>query len=404
MSASHLESAKIAIVYDHLCTAYGGAEHILQSLHELYPSATVYTLLHNKKETPWSTAWNVKTTFLQKVPFASKLHRFFGIFAPVAFETLDLTAFEIIISVTSGPAKGVLTLPHQLHICYLLTPTRYLFSHQQEYLHKHRFFSFPVVKPFTKIVMKYLAWWDSVAAFRPDMIVPISSLVRDRSLQYYQRKVDEPLYPPLPNEEVPQLKAKKLPYFLTLSRLVQYKRIDLAIQASEKNNAVLIVGGNGPERSSLIKVATNPVIRKEDTNLIEFLSLNHPPKSTLFLGTVTPQEKKYLLSAAQVLIMPGLEDFGITAMEAALHGTPVILHSKSGAAELLRDKKEAVHILHETVEDVYAALQDVKQREFSSTALQLRAQHFLKAQFQNTFSHMIQDKWNTFEKTQHLKL
>ena len=134
---NQLTKPKVALVYDRVNTPFGGAENVLLALHQIYPEAPLYTSVYDPKTAPWAKVFSVRPSFLQKIPFAKRFHRLFAVLMPLAFESFDLVEFDIVISITSAEAKGVLTKPNQLHICYLLTPTRYLWSHAKEY-EQHR--------------------------------------------------------------------------------------------------------------------------------------------------------------------------------------------------------------------------------------------------------------------------
>src|SRR5258708_2622600 len=167
-------SPKVALVYDRVNTHYGGAENVLLALHQIYPSAPLYTSVYNPQTATWAKVFDVRTSFLQKFPFAKKFHRLYVALMPLAFESFDLSEFDIVISISSAEAKGVLTKPNQLHVCYLLTPTRYLWSHAEEYQKDW------LTGPIRALIFNYLRWWDQSAALRPDIFIPISQLVAER--------------------------------------------------------------------------------------------------------------------------------------------------------------------------------------------------------------------------------
>jgi len=184
---------KVALVYDRL-NKWGGAERVLLTLHKMFPEAPLYTSVYDKKKTPWALRFNsgqakIKTSFLQRFPFATH-HELFAILMPIAFESFTFDEFDLVISVTSEAAKGIITKPHTKHICYCLTPTRYLWSGYEDYFKNDllRFFSRPAVV--------YLRFWDKIAAQRPDKFIAISKEVQGRIKKYYGRE-SEVVYPPL---------------------------------------------------------------------------------------------------------------------------------------------------------------------------------------------------------------
>ena len=164
---SALTKLNIALVYDHLNTHYGGAELVIQNLLDIFPQADLYSSIFNPTKVHWLKK-QVTTTFLQKIPVIKNHHRLAGLLMPIAFEQLNLSAYDLVISISGAMAKGLITRANQLHLCYLLTPTRVLYSHAQQYQQTHSFTKLPVVKQLFQASTRYLKWWDQVAAHRPD--------------------------------------------------------------------------------------------------------------------------------------------------------------------------------------------------------------------------------------------
>ena len=345
---------KVALVYDRVNTAYGGAEKVLLALHQAFPKAPLYTSVYHHRA-KWANVFEIKTSFLQKIPFASKFHRLLVPLMPLAFESFDFSEYDIVISITSAEAKGIITKPNQLHICYLLTPTRYLYSHRTHYEQNHWPFKIPGLRFFSQKIFNYLTWWDKVAAKRPDLIIPISNLVKDRAEQYYQRQVEKAIYPPFNPEELttPSTVSNYLPYYLpkefclVISRLVSYKRIGLAIQACQRLNKNLVIIGTGPQESELKKIAN---------------------QNTYFLGNVTTIQRQAIISQAQAILMPGVEDFGITAIESVLSNKPIILHQKSGAAELIKNEPGVILLKQLSINELVAAIEKIPTLELKNSS------------------------------------
>lgn len=362
---------KVALVYDRVNTPYGGAEKVLLALHQAFPNAPLYTSVYHQRAR-WAKVFKIKTSFLQKIPFANKFHRFFAPLMPLAFESLDFSKYNIIISITSAEAKGIITKPDQLHICYMLTPTRYLYSHKTHYRQTHWPFKIPILNFFSCKLFDYLTWWDQTAAHRPDIIIPISSLVKDRVEQYYHRLANEVIYPPIdpnelkPVEDIEKYRPYYLPdkYCLVISRLVPYKRIDLAIQACQRLNKNLVIIGEGPQEKELKNISSN---------------------NTYFLGNVTTTQRQAIISQAKVLLMPGLEDFGITAMEAILSDTPVILHKKSGVSELFTNEPVALYINQLSINAIIKAIKNLENSKFKFTALKKKLRKYAINDFTRRF-------------------
>lgn len=367
------KTPKVALVYDWVTTPHGGAEKVLLALHTAFPEAPLFTAIHDREATEWAKVFEIKTSFLQNFPGAKKWYRWLSWLMPLAFEAFDFSEYDVVISVTSAEAKGILTKPHQLHLCYLLTPTRYLYSHRPEYVKEKPFF----LRPFITLFLNYLEWWDQAAAHRPDIVIPISQVVAQRAHQFYHLKTEAPLYPPVSLPATPATEStSELPaqYFLIVSRLVQYKRLDLAIQACQNLELPLVVVGDGPLRNQLENLVTKP-------NLI------------YFKGRQSDAEVASLLQKAQALLMPGKEDFGITALEAQLAGKPVIVHQASGVAELLHDGQNSIFLSELTVSAMEIALQKLQQLKYQSKALTQNAQKYATTTFVQKFRDTILAAW-----------
>lgn len=320
------DTLKVALVYDRVNTPYGGAEQVLLSLHEVFPNAPLFTSVYEPAKAPWARIFKIKTSFIQKLPLLNKRHRLIPWLMPIAYEQMNLDDFDIIISISSAEAKGVITKPHQLHICYLLTPTRYLYSHSEEYLDTVPW----LFKPAAKLILKYLRWWDQVAISRPDVLIPISNLVKSRIATYHPaatNRIAETIYPPIQIQALleKKRKAKSLkdtpeksePYLLCFGRFVSYKKFDAVIRATAATNQKLILIGDGPQKKQL-------------QTLSESLQAN-----CTFHSHVSDEKLFSFIKNAKAVIFPAAEDFGISQVEVAAIGTPVILHQKSGAAEIL---------------------------------------------------------------------
>ena len=372
-----LSSPRVVLVYDRVNTPYGGAEKVLIALHQIFPDAPLFTSVFDSQTAQWAKVFHIVPSWLQKLPGSRQAHRWLAPLMPLAFESFDLDEFDIIISITSAEAKGVITKPQQLHLCYLLTPTRYLYSHHDEYLESLSSFTRWLAKP----LLHYLRWWDEAAAFRPDIYIPISERVGERCVRYYHVEPDKVIYPPLELESIikPVAPPISLPkkFYLVVSRLVEYKRLDLAIQACEQLGRNLVVVGSGPEAQKLQQLARD---------------------NTHFLGNVSPAELAYLYQHAQGLLMPGVEDYGITALEAVGQGVPVIIHADSGAAELITDQEEGILLPELTVAAVKAAISQLESISFDKRQMQKKMQKYATTIFCDTFKDCVMKHWNTFKR------
>lgn len=308
---------KVALVYDWADTPFGGAENVLLALQKLYPQAELFVSFADFKRVAWLGKFTkVHVSFLQKWPrWCKKNKALLAPLMPFAFESFDLSAYQLVIAVSSFAAKGVLTKPHQLFICYLLTPTRFLFSHQSVYLSWWQ-------KIFSAPVRAYLRAWDRVAIYRPDVVIAISQLVASRCQQFYGRCVDEVIYPTIISDYfLPPDKTVNKDYFLVVSRLVPYKKIALVVRSCGELGLPLKVIGSGAQLPSLKKM-----VKKNHWQHIKFLANvdNH----------ALPEYYRHAIA----LIAPAKEDFGINLLEANSCGTLVVTHCQSGARELLNQQ------------------------------------------------------------------
>jgi glycosyltransferase involved in cell wall biosynthesis len=338
-----LANKKIAFVYDRVNTPFGGAEKVLLALKKLYPQADLFTAVYNPRKAKWASVFTIKTSFLQKIPIAKHYHRLLAPFMPLAFEALDLKDYDIIISMTSAEAKGIITRSDQLHFCYLLTPPRYLYHYQENYWKKTAILNWPIIKHLSKKALQYLKKWDQLAIHRPDIIVPISQTVARRINKYYHLESSPVIYPPVDYDSFQPLLAanrktiyQKNQYYLLVSRLVPYKNIDLAIKACIRLGRQLIIVGNGPDYHRLQKLSKKLLAEKSNKLANS--------KQIIFQKQVNTEQLSQLYGHAQALLMPGIDDFGIVALEANLHSLPVLIHQHAGASEILADGQQAIHL------------------------------------------------------------
>ena len=335
-----LSDKKIAIVYDWI-DKWGGVERILLQLHEMFPEAVFYTSYFDCEKAGWAKDLKIRTSFLQSFPDFIKKNRILSfIFYPFAFESFNFSEYDLVISVTSSFAKSVITKPKTKHICYLLTPSRYLWSHEKEY------FGYGLV---SYLVMGYLAMiknWDLVVSQRPDEIISISETVQRRCKKYYKRE-SEVVYPGFDvdywqdikskvKSQKSKVKVKIQKFFLIVSRLEPYKRVDLAIKVFNKLNKPLVIVGEGSQEYKLKQIAN---------------------KNITFLSKLSEVELGSLYSNAQALIMPQEEDFGYVSLEAQFFGCSVIAYKKGGAVETVNDGKTGIFFLSQTESGLRRAIE-----------------------------------------------
>lgn len=392
-------SPKIALVYDWLNTQYGGAEQLISHLHRAFPTAPIFTTIHNRQKTSWSKEMNIETSWLQRLPFAQSHHHLFSPFMPLAIESHDLEEFEIVISISSSIAKGVITKPHQLHLCYLLTPTRYL--HHPESLIENEF-SWMKFRLFTKAfsgVGNYLKRWDAVAANRPDFIIPISKLVSERISQVYEVPCSNPLYPPVSIAKPSSTLTLPEKTVLSISRLVSYKKIDDTIRACVKLGWPLIIAGEGRALRSLVQLAGDQSILRKGTESLQIFidRAKKLEKSILFTKSCTADERLQLLYSAEYVVTPGVEDYGMSSLEAVLAGCKLVTNSKSGSSELL-EQIPGVSLLDDPnayliAEALQKLINQPKPELATKVKKTLNPNSFLKE-----FSRIVYDAWQLHQK------
>lgn len=357
---------KVALVYDRV-NKWGGAERVLLALNELFPNSPLFTSVYAPDKAKWAKAFpQVIPSFLQKIPLAKNRHDLFPYLMPQAFESFDFKKYDTVISVTSEAAKGIITGKDTNHICYLLTPTRYLWSGHKQY------FRNKALRKIASPAVFYLRKWDKVAAQRPDTLISISEAVRKRAKKYYKRD-SEIIYPPVDIKKFqdPDSKFQNTKYFLVVSRLVPYKKVDLALEVFNKNGLPLIIVGSGSEERKLRQRARSNI---------------------KFMGNVSDKELKKLYSQASALIFPQNEDFGIAAVEAMAAGKPVIAFKKGGARDTVIEGKTGLFFN----EQKYAALADAVTRfvkiKFDNAIISAHAQKFSKERFKREFLEIVNTK------------
>lgn len=364
---------KIAFVYDWFDTEIGGAERVLKVLHDMYPSAPWYTSHIEHKAVPWAKDWDIRPSFLQRLPLWFRRNRILSLpLLPLAFESLDLSAYDVVISVSSGFAKNVITTANTRHICYLLTPPRWLYK-------KVLSSKFQVLGKIVDLTREYLISWDRMGARRVDEYISISKEVARRCKEFYGRDSDV-LYPPfeyekwkvisskfhIPSEKKPikinlELGTRNLElfsksYFIVVSRLKKYKRVDLAIEAYAKLK----------EQRAKSKVKLVIVGRGSEKDVLKSLSIKYQVSNDIvWFERVTDEELARLYTGAIALVMPQEEDFGYTACEAIACRCPVVVYDRGGQTEIVTDGVTGVYFHNQTPDALCAALEKILSFEYN---------------------------------------
>ena len=361
---------KVAIVYDRV-NKWGGAERVLLALQEMFPEAPLFTSLYSEKNAKWAEVFpQIHTSFLQKIPFTRRRHEFLPLFMPMAFESFNFDDYDLVISVTSEAAKGILTKGKTKHLCYCLTPTRYLWSGHTDYFRNNAF------RSFSKPMVEHLRRWDKIASKRPDTIIGISKEVQKRIKRYYNRESGL-VYPPVDIgrrkvgdvgviREIGEGTMKD--YFLVVSRLVPYKKVDLVVETFNRLGLPLVVVGTGKEEKRLRKMAKGNI---------------------RVVGEVGEVRLGEMYKNAKAFIFPQEEDFGITAVEAQSYGIPVIAFKKGGALETVIHGKTGMFFEEQTIESLGKAIKGLRDLRFKKDDLRKNAQKFSKEKFQREFEKQV---------------
>lgn len=349
---------KVAITTDWL-NSFGGAERVLVELHGMFPEAPIYTSVYDPSGLPdFMQGWDVRPSFLQRVPFARRRHQWFLPLMPLAFEQFDLREYDLVLTTNSACAKGVITRPDAVNLCYCHTPSRYLWDLYHEYTRDHR--GRALIAP----LAHWLRLWDRLAADRVDHFIANSNEVAARISKHYRRGA-EVVYPPVDVERFTPNGKHPEDFYLAVSRLVPYKRIDLAIEACNRLGRRLLVVGDGPERRRLEALA-GPTIE--------------------FLGKRADEDLADLYARCRALIFPGHEDFGIVPVEVQAAGRPVVAYGRGGAAETVVDGVTGVLFERQSFAEVSRALERLDRIAPVAEACRRNAMRFDAAVFRRHFA------------------
>ena len=364
---------KVALVHDYL-VQYGGAERVLECFAEIFPKAPIFTMVYDKKLMKGAFAdRKIITSFLQKIPFVGSHHRLFPLLMPMAIESFDLSEFDLILSDSNSYAKGAITAPRALHICYCHTPMRYAWDDCHQCFQEFGYSK--ITKKFIPLAMNYLRLWDKISADRPDRYIANSKFVAERIKKYYQIN-STVIYPPV-NVNQFQISPKIQDYYLMVGRALPYKKFDIVAEAFNKLKLPLKIIGEGPEIKKLRKMA-----RSEKIEFLDYL----------------PDEKvAWHYSQCKALIFPQEEDFGITALEAMACGRPVIAYRGGGALETVIENKTGIFFDHQTPEAVMEAVNKFDSRRFNPEEIRRHALGFDGAIFKESIKDFIDEEYENFK-------
>jgi glycosyltransferase involved in cell wall biosynthesis len=359
---------RVAIVHDWL-NQIGGAESVLETLMQMFPGATVYTSIYWAEAMPSVyRQWDIRTTWMDRLPRIHRHHQPYLLLYPLAFGGLELRGFDLVVSNKSAFCMGVRTAPGTRHVCYCLTPTRFVWDFDT-YVSRERVggLARSLVRPF----LGRLQRWERAAADRVDAFVAISSAIQARIRRFYEREsvvvyppVDTARFPPSPD-------GNHDDYFLIVSRLVPYKRIDLAVRAFTELDLPLWVAGSGRDRASLEAMA-GPKVR--------------------FLGRVPDEELGQLMARCRAFVFPGLEDFGIAPVQAMAAGRPVIAFAGGGALDYVVEGVTGALFREQTSGSLADAVSRFDEAAFAPSAIRAQAERFDTEVFKAKLMAVIEEQ------------
>jgi glycosyltransferase involved in cell wall biosynthesis len=358
---------KVAIVCDWL-VGIGGAERVTLELHKMFPDAPIFTSQYDPTAINWFLGADVRTTWLQKMP--KKLRKFYPVFRAWSFSRLDLSDYDLVLSSSGAEAKAVKIGPNTIHIAYTHAPTHYYWSRYEAYLSNPGFGLLdPIAKLGLIILVGPMRRWDKKAAKKPTYLVANSKFTKAQIKKYYGRD-STVIHPPV---DVNRFKTresalKKRMGFLIAGRQTPYKRFDLVIGATSKEIVPLTVIGNGPQHTALIKMAG--------------------PSAT-FLTNLADNEVPVHFQEAEAFIFPGIDDFGIVAVEALAAGTPVIAYHEGGALDYIKPGVTGVFFDKPTVDSLVDAIKKFQNTDFDHKVIAKSAEEFSVSEFHKRFDSFV---------------
>jgi glycosyltransferase involved in cell wall biosynthesis len=355
---------RVALAHDYL-NSWGGGERVLAIFKEMFPDADVFAITYDQAKVEGHVDFPVTTSFLQRIPLATKFHKWFLVAMPAAVHNMDFAGYDLILSDSSGFIKGLRKPVGATHVCYIHTATRYLTVDTQ-------YFKESVPKALQWLVPPFLKWLAKIDyrdAQLPDVYIANSQETAARVSKYYHRTVDAVIFPPVDTDAFYRKETDVVgDYYLVAGRLAPYKRFDLAVEACTKLGKKLVVIGAGPEEEALKKLA-GPTVE--------------------FKGKVSDEELRQVYAECRAMFFPPLEDAGMTPLECMACGRPVIAFGKGGALESVVDGKTGLFFGEQTVEAVSQALEEFESKDWSVDTCVARASEFSKEKFKERVAAVI---------------
>lgn len=366
---------KVALVHDFLNT-WGGGEYVLKVLTKIWPKAPVFAITYKQEILDeFFPGVKVFPSYLQTRPGMPDKFKYYLASMPKAIESFDLRDYDLVISDSSSFAKGVLTKRPTKHICYLHTPTRYLWSDREEYL-KNAPIPVPLIgRAIVKRIVKKLQRWDLEASKRPDVIIANSNYIAERTRTYYHRNPDHVLFPPVDSNRFKIMDGSK-DYFLVVARSEPYKRTDLAIQAANQLGFKLKVVGGGTKAKEFMEMAGSTVV---------------------FTGRVSNDELVELYANCRAFIFPPKEDAGITPLEAMSSGRPVIAYGEGGALESVVAGVTGEFFQEQTVDSLVSVLKHFDPNKYDPQKIRAHALKFDESIFKQRIKEIVESVMSTIQ-------
>jgi glycosyltransferase involved in cell wall biosynthesis len=358
---------RVAIVHDYL-NQWGGAERVLEEMRAIWPDAPIFASIYDRERMPAAyREWTIRTTFMQRLPGILRNHQPYLPLYPLAFSRLDLRPYDLIVSSSSAFAKNVHPAPGALHVCYCHSPMRFAWN-AADYARRERLGS--PARAALSPLLGALRRWDERGTARVDHLIANSRTVAERIARYYGREAVV-IHPPV-QTDIPPAEGQPDDFYLIVTRLVPYKRLDIVVDAFTRSGLPLRIVGQGRDRAALERRAG--------------------PNIT-FLGGVSDEEKQRLYARCRATIFPAEDDFGIAQVEAQAAGRPVIAYRAGGATETVRDGVTGIFFDEQTPEAVQAAVERLAATRFDAATIRAHARGFDAAIFRQSITDYVDECW-----------